>query len=168
MRIVLGLGNPGARYTDTRHNIGFILVDYLARRAGAEWVASARDHSVLAEVDWDGQPVLLAKPQTYMNRSGLAARALCARFAVPPGDVLVAYDDFLLDFGRLRVRGRGSDGGAYDNGLRGRGSLHYRRAVQPRRAASALGHWSTASGRRYCRVRAGAFLTERWRSRNAD
>lgn len=115
MRIVLGLGNPGARYTDTRHNIGFILVDYLARRAGAEWVASARDHSVLAEVDWDGQPVLLAKPQTYMNRSGLAARALCTRFAVPPGDVLVAYDDFLLDFGRLRVRGRGSDGG--HNGL---------------------------------------------------
>lgn len=115
MRIVLGLGNPGPRYAETRHNIGFILVDYLAQRAGAEWIASARDHSALAEVDWDGQPVLLVKPQTYMNHSGRAARALCARFAVPPSDVLVAYDDFLLDFGRLRLRGRGSDGG--HNGL---------------------------------------------------
>ena len=92
-----------------------MLVDYLARRVGAEWVASARDHSVLAEVDWDNQPVLLVKPQTYMNRSGRAARALCTRFAVPPSDVLVAYDDFSLDFGRLRLRGRGSDGG--HNGL---------------------------------------------------
>ena len=92
-----------------------MLVDYLARQAGAEWVASARDQSVLAEVDWDGQPILLVKPQTYMNRSGRAARALCTRFAVPPSDVLVAYDDFLLDFGRLRLRGRGSDGG--HNGL---------------------------------------------------
>ena len=115
MRIVLGLGNPGARYAGTRHNIGFMLVDYLARQAGAEWVASARDQSVLAEVDWDGQLILLVKPQTYMNHSGRAARALCARFAVPPSDVLVAYDDFLLDFGRLRLRGRGSDGG--HNGL---------------------------------------------------
>ncbi len=115
MRIVLGLGNPGARYAGTRHNIGFMLVDYLARRVGAEWAVSARDHSVLAEVDWDNQPVLLVKPQTYMNRSGRAARALCTRFAVPPSDVLVAYDDFLLDFGRLRLRGRGSDGG--HNGL---------------------------------------------------
>ena len=115
MRIVLGLGNPGARYAGTRHNIGFMLVDYLARQAGTEWVASARDYSVLAEMDWDGQPVLLVKPQTYMNRSGRAARALCTRLAVPPSDVLVAYDDFLLDFGRLRLRGRGSDGG--HNGL---------------------------------------------------
>ncbi len=115
MRIVLGLGNPGARYDATRHNIGFILVDYLARRAQVGWTASARDHSLLAEVDWAGQPVLLVKPQTYMNRSGRAARALCARFAVSPCDVLVAYDDFLLDFGRLRLRGRGSDGG--HNGL---------------------------------------------------
>jgi len=115
LHIVLGLGNPGARYAGTRHNTGFMLVDYLARRVGAEWTVSARDHSVLAEVNWDNQPVLLVKPQTYMNRSGRAARALCTRFAVPPSDVLVAYDDFLLDFGRLRLRGRGSDGG--HNGL---------------------------------------------------
>ena len=115
MRIVLGLGNPGVRYAGTRHNIGFMLVDYLARRAGAGWVASARDYSMLAEVDWDGQSVLLVKPQTYMNHSGRAARALCLRFAVPPSGLLVAYDDFLLGFGRLRLRGRGSDGG--HNGL---------------------------------------------------
>ncbi len=115
MQIVLGLGNPGARYADTRHNIGFALVDYLALRAQVEWAPSARDHSLLAQVEWDGQPVLLAKPQTYMNRSGRAARALCGRFSAEPGDLMVAYDDFLLDFGRLRLRGRGSDGG--HNGL---------------------------------------------------
>ncbi|MEC7227092.1 MAG: aminoacyl-tRNA hydrolase, partial [Candidatus Latescibacterota bacterium] len=67
------------------------------------------------EVDWDGQPVLFVKPQTYMNHSGRAAHALCMRFATPPSGVLVAYDDFLLDFGRMRLRGRGSDGG--HNGL---------------------------------------------------
>ncbi|MFT5087345.1 MAG: PTH1 family peptidyl-tRNA hydrolase [Candidatus Latescibacterota bacterium] len=115
MQIVLGLGNPGPRYEDTRHNIGFILVDYLASRAQVDWVPSARDHSHVAEIDWSGQSVLLAKPQTYMNRSGRAVKALCTRYEVEPSSVLVVYDDFLIDFGRLRLRRRGSDGG--HNGL---------------------------------------------------
>lgn len=115
MQIVLGLGNPGPRYAHTRHNIGFVLLDYLAARAQADWVPSARDHSHVAEIDWDGQPVLLAKPQTYMNRSGRAAKALCTRCEVEPGSVVVVYDDFLLNFAHLRLRRRGSDGG--HNGL---------------------------------------------------
>lgn len=115
MHIVLGLGNPGPRYADTRHNIGFMLVDFLAARAQAPWRPSARDHSEVAEVELGGQAVVLAKPQTYMNSSGRAARALCKRLAVEPDAVMVAYDDFLLDFGRLRIRPRGSDGG--HNGL---------------------------------------------------
>jgi PTH1 family peptidyl-tRNA hydrolase len=115
LQIVLGLGNPGPRYANTRHNIGFLLVDFLAERARVDWVPSARDHSHIAEIDWDGQPVLLAKPQTYMNRSGRAAKALCTRCEAEPNDVVVVYDDFLLDFAHLRLRRRGSDGG--HNGL---------------------------------------------------
>jgi peptidyl-tRNA hydrolase, PTH1 family len=115
LQIVLGLGNPGPRYANTRHNIGFILVDFLAARARVDWVPSARDHSHIAEIDWDGQPVLLAKPQTYMNRSGRAAKALCTRCEAKPNDVVVVYDDFLLNFAHLRLRRRGSDGG--HNGL---------------------------------------------------
>jgi PTH1 family peptidyl-tRNA hydrolase len=112
---VVGLGNPGERYRRTRHNVGFLVVDELASRAGAvrgreeadAWVAQAR----LA-----GQDVLLAKPLTFMNRSGSSVERLLGPYEARPEDVLVVVDDVALELGHLRVRERGSHGG--HNGLR--------------------------------------------------
>ena len=115
MQVALGLGNPGARYASTRHNIGFMVVDHLAARCGVDWQHRADVQGQVVRVVLGGREVLLAKPQTYMNRSGRTAAALCAQWEVLPEDVLVIFDDFLLDFGRLRFRRGGSDGG--HNGL---------------------------------------------------
>jgi PTH1 family peptidyl-tRNA hydrolase len=112
---VVGLGNPGERYRRTRHNVGFLVVDELASRAGSvrgreeadAWVAQAR----LA-----GQDVLLAKPLTFMNRSGSSVERLLGPYDARPEDVLVVVDDVALELGHLRVRERGSHGG--HNGLR--------------------------------------------------
>ena len=115
MQIALGLGNPGARYAPTRHNIGFMAVDRLVARRGSSWQRQEDAGAEIAEVELGGRAVLLAKPQTYMNRSGRTAATLCARWETRPEDVLVLCDDLLLDFGRLRFRRGGSDGG--HNGL---------------------------------------------------
>lgn len=113
MRLVVGLGNPGPRYAPTRHNIGFMVVDHLAAEGGGRW--GEQDHSLAAQVQVADQELVLLKPQTYMNRSGVAVAALQQRLGFAPGEVLVLLDDFLLDFGRLRLRRGGSDGG--HNGL---------------------------------------------------
>ncbi|MFL2541432.1 MAG: aminoacyl-tRNA hydrolase [Candidatus Latescibacterota bacterium] len=115
MQIALGLGNPGTRYASTRHNIGFAAVDHLAARRGIGWRHKSDAKAEVAAVELGGQEVMLVKPQTYMNNSGQTAAALCARWHASPQDVLVVFDDFLLDFGRLRFRRGGSDGG--HNGL---------------------------------------------------
>ena len=91
------------------------MVDHLAVRCGVDWQHQADIQGQVVQVALGGREVLLAKPQTYMNRSGRTAAALCAQWEVPPEDVLVIFDDFLLDFGRLRFRRGGSDGG--HNGL---------------------------------------------------
>ena len=113
MRLVVGLGNPGPRYAATRHNIGFMVVDRLAAEGSGRWVD--QDHSQAAQVQLANQQVLLVKPQTFMNRSGIAVAAFQERLGAAPEEVLVLLDDFLLDFGRLRLRRGGSDGG--HNGL---------------------------------------------------
>lgn len=92
-----------------------MVVDHLAVRFGVDWQHQADLQGQVGQVVLGGREVLLAKPQTYMNRSGHTAAALCAQWEVPPEDVLVIFDDFLLDFGRLRFRRGGSDGG--HNGL---------------------------------------------------
>ncbi|HIG52568.1 MAG TPA: aminoacyl-tRNA hydrolase [Candidatus Latescibacteria bacterium] len=115
MRIALGLGNPGARYTSTRHNIGFMAVDHLAARRGVDWQHREDAVAEVAAVELGGQEVMLVKPQTFMNSSGKTVAALCAQWQTNPQDVLVVFDDFLLDFGRFRFRRGGSDGG--HNGL---------------------------------------------------
>ena len=115
MQIALGLGNPGARYAETRHNIGFVVLDHLATRCGVYWQPQEDVQSLVAAIELSGREVLLAKPQTFMNRSGQAAAALCTRWEASPEDMLVLCDDFLLDLGRLRFRRGGSDGG--HNGL---------------------------------------------------
>ena len=106
MKIVLGLGNPGAAYRRTRHNIGFWVLDRLARDAGTGFRVAGlfRRHAWSAEIDLAGTALVLAKPRTFMNRSGRAAAALLRRHRARPGEMLVVYDDADLELGRLRLR----------------------------------------------------------------
>ncbi len=107
-RLVVGLGNPGVQYARTRHNYGFFVIDVLTQRLGLK----ATD---LCSSDFyqgsTAQAVDLAKPQTFMNRSGLAVRCLAQRFGYEPANVLVIYDDVSLPLGRQRLRPKGSPGG---------------------------------------------------------
>ena len=115
-KIVVGLGNPGPRYERTRHNVGWMVLDRIAQRAGSEGRARARDGAASVRARIGETELLLVKPTTYMNLSGTAVRAVLARQRAPMRDVLVVVDDFALPLGRLRIRERGSDGG--HNGLR--------------------------------------------------
>ena len=115
MKLVVGLGNPGSQYATTRHNIGWMVLDRLAERAG--WSGGReRDASRIVGGRFRGLDVTLAKPLTFMNDSGLAVRKLLARERAPLGDLLVVYDDFALPFGKLRFRENGGPGG--HNGMR--------------------------------------------------
>ena len=110
MKLVVGLGNPGRRYTRTRHNLGFLLLDRVAGTTDTR-IGDERCESLVGRGAWQQEPLVLAKPQTYMNNSGLAAAALVKRFQVRGADLVVAYDDLDLPFGRLRIRCGGSAGG---------------------------------------------------------
>ncbi|MFP3939614.1 MAG: aminoacyl-tRNA hydrolase [Acidobacteriota bacterium] len=106
LRVVVGLGNPGARYRETRHNLGFRVVELLARRRSVE-LSRLECNALVAGAGG----VLLVLPQTYMNRSGYAVRCLAERHGFAPEDVLLVYDDVALPLGRLRLRPGGSPGG---------------------------------------------------------
>ncbi len=109
MKIVVGLGNPGAQYKETRHNIGFQVVDELARRWGnASW--KRRHEAEVSEHRAIG-PVLLVKPQTFMNLSGASVREAAKFYKTPSADIIVVHDDLDLPTGRLRIRERGGSGG---------------------------------------------------------
>jgi PTH1 family peptidyl-tRNA hydrolase len=113
MKLILGLGNPGRRYAGTRHNIGFDVLDLVAERHRLEWESAPAD-AILAK--WRAASALLAKPLTFMNLSGHAARDLLRFFKVDLADLLVVVDEVHLELGRLRARRAGSAGG--HNGLR--------------------------------------------------
>jgi peptidyl-tRNA hydrolase, PTH1 family len=115
MRLIIGLGNPGIGYAWTPHNLGFLVVDMLAQQAGIR-VTRPEAKSLLGRGHLAGHEVVLAKPQTMMNLSGLAARELVGRADCKPSDVIVVCDDFALPWGMIRVRERGSAGG--HNGLK--------------------------------------------------
>lgn len=104
--LILGLGNPGERYRQTRHNLGFRVVEELARRRRV-----ALDRSDCRSRIGGDAEVLLATPQTYMNRSGYAARCLVEKYGFDPERILVVYDDAQLSLGRIRLRPAGSAGG---------------------------------------------------------
>ncbi len=112
-RIIVGLGNPGEKYSRNRHNVGFMVLDALARESGANW--SIRLLSRICRIELGGSPVLLAEPLTYMNQSGKAVKALLSAFQQGSKDLLLVVDDLNLPFGRIRIRERGSSGG--HNGL---------------------------------------------------
>jgi len=115
VKIVVGLGNPGDQYAKTRHNIGWMVVDRLADRAGWSGRGRTRDASAIAGGRFRGLDLTLVKPLTWMNDSGIAVRKVLAREHVPLGDLLVVADDFALPFGKLRFREGGGAGG--HNGL---------------------------------------------------
>lgn len=115
MKLVVGLGNPGSRYASTRHNVGFDVVDRIARQHGLGWESGPRQ--VSSDIcKWRAADALLAKPLTFMNASGPAVVGLVQFFKLEIGDVLVVVDDANLDLGRLRTRAAGSAGG--HNGLK--------------------------------------------------
>jgi len=110
VKMVVGLGNPGQEYSATRHNVGFMVIDELARR----WNVSSwrsKFNAEVAEQRSDSGPILLVKPQTYMNLSGEAVGALVRWHKVPVEDIIVIYDDMDIEVGRLRLRAKGSSGG---------------------------------------------------------
>ena len=110
MKLIVGLGNPGKRYERTRHNIGFLIVDYVAKQ---NEVAVKRKlcSALVGESSDDGERFLLVKPQAYMNRSGEPVKELLRRFHATANDVVAVYDDLDLSFGRIRIRMKGSAGG---------------------------------------------------------
>ena len=110
MKLVVGLGNPGRKYERTRHNLGFLIVDRIATENEVT-VRKKLCDALVGEGLSDGEKVLLAKPQTYMNRSGEAVQCLARKFGAAPEDLVVIYDDLDLPFGRIRIRPRGSAGG---------------------------------------------------------
>jgi peptidyl-tRNA hydrolase, PTH1 family len=116
MKAIVGLGNPGARYRGTRHNIGFAVVDELARRWALEFESAPAEALIAKWRPIDTEPVLLAKPLTFMNASGEATGALARYFRIDVADLLVVVDDVQLPLGKLRARTRGSAGG--HNGLK--------------------------------------------------
>ncbi len=114
MRIVVGLGNPGREYAGTRHNLGFMVVDEIARRYGpANW--RKRFRSEIGEVFVDAQKIVLVKPQTFMNLSGMAVREAINWYHVDRDEVIIVMDDLDTPFGSLRLREKGTAGG--HNGL---------------------------------------------------
>jgi PTH1 family peptidyl-tRNA hydrolase len=116
VKVVIGLGNPGSQYERTRHNVGWLVLDRLADRAGLSGRQKARDASVSVRGRYQGTDLVLVKPTTYMNQSGVAVRKILARERVPLEDLLIVVDDFDLPFGKLRMRAEGSAG--THNGLR--------------------------------------------------
>jgi PTH1 family peptidyl-tRNA hydrolase len=115
-KVVVGLGNPGSKYENTRHNIGWMVLDRLADRHGAAGSVKTRDAAATARGRIGDDELILVKPMTYMNRSGEAMRKAMARERAPMRDVLVVVDDMDLPFGKLRMKAKGSAGG--HNGLR--------------------------------------------------
>lgn len=110
MKLVVGLGNPGAQYASTRHNVGFMVLDRLARRSGVE-INKKQCNARVALCTLAGHRVCLAKPQTFMNLSGEAVACLVRFYKLSPGDLLVVYDERDLPVGKIRLRERGSAGG---------------------------------------------------------
>lgn len=117
MKLIFAQGNPGSQYAATRHNVGFIMLDLFAKAHGGSWKAESKFNAELCELTIDGETVLLVKPLSFYNETGLAARMLVDFYKLTPAlDVLVIHDELALPFGTIRVREKGSDAG--NNGIK--------------------------------------------------
>ncbi|MGV0837434.1 aminoacyl-tRNA hydrolase [Mycolicibacterium thermoresistibile] len=115
-QLIVGLGNPGPNYAQTRHNIGFMVADILAERMGETFKVHKKSGAEVATGRLAGRPVVLAKPRCYMNESGRQVGPLAKYYSVAPADIVVIHDELDLDFGRIRLKFGG--GVAGHNGLR--------------------------------------------------
>ncbi|PKM81435.1 MAG: aminoacyl-tRNA hydrolase [Firmicutes bacterium HGW-Firmicutes-14] len=115
MKLIIGLGNPGKNYAATRHNTGFMTIDYLAEKLGIK-TDKLKFKSLIGEGLVNGEKVVLAKPQTFMNLSGEAVFDMISWYKAEPGDILVIYDDMDLPLGKIRLRMKGGPGG--HNGMK--------------------------------------------------
>lgn len=111
MKIIVGLGNPGPQYETTRHNAGFLAVDMIGDALKCPSVTKKCGCSLISSAVYRGEKLILAKPQCYMNRSGLAVAELAVAFSAAFGEFIVIHDDVDLDLGRMRIRTTGGDGG---------------------------------------------------------
>lgn len=117
MKLIFAQGNPEPEYSLSRHNTGFLVLNTLATMHGAKWSESAKFKALTAEVNIDGEKVILVKPTTYYNETGISARKLMDFYKLnPETDLLVVHDDLSLPFGTIRVRKQGSDAG--NNGIK--------------------------------------------------
>ncbi|GFG83788.1 aminoacyl-tRNA hydrolase [Mycolicibacter algericus] len=114
--LVVGLGNPGPTYARTRHNVGFMVVDLLAQRIGSAFKLHKKSGADVVTGRLSGRPVVLARPRCFMNESGRQVGPLAKFYSVPPAGVVVIHDDLDLDYGRIRLKQGGGEGG--HNGLR--------------------------------------------------
>ena len=113
--LVVGLGNPGEKYTFTRHNAGFLALDYLSQKLSFK-ISSVKFHALVGSETIMGKKILFMKPQTFMNESGLAVGEACSFYKIPPENVIVIFDDVSFEPGKLRIRRNGSHGG--HNGIK--------------------------------------------------
>ena len=116
MKIIFAQGNPGAQYARSRHNIGFIMIDELAKAWGIEFTKKPKFHADIAEYAVGGEKILLVKPTTFYNETGQSARLIIDFYKIDPSDVVVIHDDLALPFGTIRTRKSGSDAG--NNGIK--------------------------------------------------
>jgi PTH1 family peptidyl-tRNA hydrolase len=116
LQLLAGLGNPGPRYAETRHNVGFMALERMAASASSSFRSQSRLHGLVAEIGHGEQRLRLLMPQTYMNESGRSIRAALDWYRLDPAQLLVLVDDMDLPLGRLRLRAAGSAGG--HNGLK--------------------------------------------------
>lgn len=116
MKLIAGLGNIGPKYTFTRHNAGFMLVDSIALNAGLDMRENSRLKCFITKFNNNGEDYLLIKPTTFMNLSGEAVRAVADYYKIGVNDILVVFDDLSLELGKIRFRANGSDGG--HNGIK--------------------------------------------------
>ncbi|OBJ39296.1 aminoacyl-tRNA hydrolase [Mycolicibacterium mucogenicum] len=114
--LVVGLGNPGPRYETTRHNVGFLVADILADRIGSGFKVHKKSGAEVTTGRLGGRSVVLAKPRTYMNESGRHVGPLAKFYSIAPADVVVLHDELDIDFGRIRLKFGGGEGG--HNGLK--------------------------------------------------
>ena len=115
-KLIVGLGNPGSKYHETRHNVGFMVVDQLAKEEGLSFSSDKIFQADVATTFINGEKVFLVKPTTFMNESGKAVQALLAYYGLDQEDLLVIYDDLDMEVGKIRLRQTGSAGG--HNGIK--------------------------------------------------
>ena len=116
MKLIAGLGNPDDKYKFTRHNAGFMVLDYLSYQWGFDFKFESKFNAQIAKINHNGEPVILVKPYTYMNLSGNAIQPVMQFYKIPKENLLVIYDDIDIHLGQMRFRAKGSAGG--HNGIK--------------------------------------------------